>query len=90
MNNEITMSVNARVFRACQLDACADYYGLTPVLGRRKGYWFTGSPLAWRKLAGDVKYRTGGSFDSACALPKGVDLHSRIDRAIAAMRRNAA
>jgi hypothetical protein len=90
MNIEITMSVNARVFQTCQLDACADYYGLTPVRCHRKGYWFTGSPLAWRKLAGDVKYRTGGSFDPACALSKGIDLHSRIDKAIAAMRRNAA
>lgn len=80
--NTITMSVSRRVYQACQLDALAGHYGLTPVPPRGKGCWFTGSESAWRRLADDVDYRSSGGWDESALRPS-EGLHGRITKAAA-------
>jgi hypothetical protein len=78
----IKMSVSARVYQSCQLDAFARHYGLTSLQSHRKGYWYIGPESAWRNLANDVDYRSCGQFSDG-ATRKSDGLHGRIDRYLA-------
>lgn len=86
---QITMSVNSRIMMLCQLDDIAinetcNHYGLMriPDNGRR-GWWFTGSVDAWRKLADDVDYRTDTGWSRDCRTRKSDGLHGRINKHLA-------
>ena len=82
----ITMSVSKRIVQICQLDdgCISGYYGLEQVPSNgRRGWWFTGSVDAWRKLANDVDFRSVSGWDNQCAARKSDGLHARIDKQLA-------
>lgn len=83
---QIRMSVNSRIMMLCQLDDLAmnetcNHYGLTRVPSNgRRGWWFTGSVDAWRKLADDVDYRMDSGWSRDCRTRKRDGLHDRINK----------
>jgi hypothetical protein len=81
---QITMTVNDRIYQACSLAILAEHYGLTPCQSNRRGWMFTGSVNAWRKLADDIDFNRTGPWTKALpdyvATRKSDSLHGRIDR----------
>lgn len=83
---QITMSVSGRIAQICQLDddCIAGHYGLARVPSNgRRGWWFTGSVDAWRKLANDVDFRSVGGWDRGGSTRKSDGLHGRINKHLA-------
>ena len=83
---QITMSISGRIAQICQLDddCIAGHYGLTQVPSNgRRGWWFTGSVDAWRKLANDVDSRSDRGWASDCRTRKSDGLHGRINKYLA-------
>jgi hypothetical protein len=78
----IQLSVNARIYQACQLDMLAGHYGLAPIRTQRRGHWFAGTEAAWRKLADDVDYRSDSGWSDG-KTRRSDGLHGRISKAVA-------
>jgi hypothetical protein len=77
---QITMSVNSRIYQACQLDMLDEHYGLVYKPDPRPGFWFCGTVEAWRKLADDVDFRGVSGWSRDCMTRKSDGLHGRINK----------